>query len=234
MHKLSSNIQLISADDANTASQIILEKITVETATPKLPSPLLTASGSLENASLVLIKVQSRCGIEGHSYLFSANEGLLPAIANTVSVAFQEVKGRSCLPELNTDYLLKKFKLFGGTGILTMAFAAIDMASWDLLGNALEKPLYQILGGSRKTIPAYESSGLSIGSSSQVITQAEKFLSDGNSRMKVRLGYETVEQEIELLTKLKNELGNEIELKRFAFNLRHIQQPEGSSSILAD
>jgi mandelate racemase len=212
MHSSSANSQLISKDTAETANRITLEKITIETATPKLPSPLLTASGSLETASLVLIKIRSRCGIEGHSYLFSPNEGLLPAIAHSVSVAFQEVKGRSCFPELNTDYLLKKFKLFGGTGILTMAFAAIDMASWDLLGNALEKPLYQILGGSRKMIPAYESSGLSIGSSSQVIAQAEKFLSNSNSRMKVRLGYETVDQEIKLLTKLKTELGNEIEL----------------------
>ncbi|MDA8647598.1 hypothetical protein N9L40_01480 [Rhodobacteraceae bacterium] len=38
------------------------------------------------------------------------------------------------------------------------------------------------------------------------------FLLTGNSRMKVRLGYETVEQEISILTILKNELSNQIEL----------------------
>jgi len=70
-----------------------------------------------------------------------------------------------------------------------MAFAAIDMASWDLLGVALKKPLYQILGGTEKILASYESSGLSIGHSSQVIAQAEEFLLAGNSRMKVRLGY---------------------------------------------
>jgi mandelate racemase len=156
------NIEFISEDVVDNAVQIILDEIKIETATPKLPSPLQTASGLLETASLVLISVRSRCGIEGHSYLFSPNEALLPAIAQSISVAFEEVKGRSCLPELNTDHLLKKFKLFGGTGILTMAFAAIDMASWDLLGEALKKPLYQILGGTEKILPSYESSGLSI------------------------------------------------------------------------
>lgn len=212
MDAASRKLEFISEDVVDYALQIILDEITIETATPKLPSPLQTASGLLETASLVLISVRSRCGIEGHSYLFSPNEALLPAIAQSISVAFEEVKGRSCLPELNTDHLLKKFKLFGGTGILTMAFAAIDMASWDLLGVALKKPLYQILGGTEKILASYESSGLSIGHSSQVIAQAEEFLLAGNSRMKVRLGYETVEQEISILTTLRNELGNQIEL----------------------
>jgi mandelate racemase len=203
---------LISATDTSTADQIILDNILVSTATPELPSPLLTASGQLTNAALVMVKITSKCGVEGHSYLFSPNAKLLPALASAVSVAFEEVKGRGCSPEANTDYLLDKFKLFGGTGILTMAFAAIDMASWDLLGRALGKPLYRLWGGTNTSIPSYESSGLSIGSFSQVLEQAEIFLSNGNSRMKVRLGYETVEEEVTLLSRLKDELGDQIEL----------------------
>ena len=203
---------LISSTDADNASRIILADISVSTATPELPSPLLTASGKLTNAALVLVKIRSKCGIEGHSYLFSPNAKLLPALASAVSVAFEEVKGKGCSPETNTDYLLDKFKLFGGTGILTMAFAAIDMASWDLLGRALGKPLYRLWGGTNTCIPSYESSGLSIGSLGQVLDQAETFLSNGNSRMKVRLGYETIEEEVMLLSRLKDKLGDHIEL----------------------
>ena len=203
---------LISSTDADNASRIILSNISVSTATPELPSPLLTASGKLTNAALVLVKIRSKCGIEGHSYLFSPNAKLLPALASAVSVAFEEVKGKGCSPETNTDYLLDKFKLFGGTGILTMAFAAIDMASWDLIGHALGKPLYRLWGGTNTIIPSYESSGLSIGSFSQVLDQAETFLSNGNSRMKVRLGYETITEEVMLLSRLKDELGDNNEL----------------------
>jgi len=208
----SNKSDFMSVSDTNTANQIILDNILVSTATPELPSPLLTASGQLTNAALVLVKITSKCGVEGHSYLFSPNAKLLPALASAVSVAFEEVKGKSCSPETNTDYLLDQFKLFGGTGILTMAFAAIDMASWDLLGRALGKPLYRLWGGTKTTIPSYESSGLSIGSFSQVLDQAETFISNGNSRMKVRLGYETVKEEVTLLSRLKDELGNQIEL----------------------
>ena len=212
MKKPSNISDFMSEPDTSTANQIILDKILVSTATPELPSPLLTASGKLTNAALVLVKITSKCGFEGHSYLFSPNAKLLPALASAVSVAFEEVKGKSCSPETNTDYLLDKFKLFGGTGILTMAFAAIDMASWDLLGHALGKPMYRLWGGTNTSIPSYESSGLSIGSFSQVLDQAETFISNGNSRMKVRLGYETVKEEVTLLSRLKDELGDQIEL----------------------
>ena len=212
MSKSTIRSAFMSEPDASTANQIVLGGISVSTATPELPSPLLTASGQLTNAALVLVKITSKCGVEGHSYLFSPNAKLLPALASAVSVAFDEVKGRSCSPETNTDYLLDKFKLFGGTGILTMAFAAIDIASWDLLGRALDKPLYRLWGGTKTTIPSYESSGLSIGSFGQVLDQANTFLSNGNSRMKVRLGYETIEEEVMLLRRLRDELGDNIEL----------------------
>ena len=212
MSKSTIRSAFMSEPDASTANQIVLGGISVSTATPELPSPLLTASGQLTNAALVLVKITSKCGVEGHSYLFSPNAKLLPALASAVSVAFDEVKGRSCSPETNTDYLLDKFKLFGGTGILTMAFAAIDIASWDLLGRALDKPLYRLWGGTKTTIPSYESSGLSIGSFGQVLDQANTFLSNGNSRMKVRLGYETIEEEVMLLSRLRDELGDNIEL----------------------
>ena len=208
----SNTSDFMSASDTSTANQIVLGDISVSTATPELPSPLLTASGQLTNAALVLVKITSKCGVDGYSYLFSPNASLLPALASAVSVAFEEVKGKSCSPETNTDYLLDKFKLFGGTGILTMAFAAIDMASWDLLGLALGKPLYRLWGGTNTSIPSYESSGLSIGSFGQVLDQAETFMSNGNSRMKVRLGYETIAEEVMLLSRLKDELGNNIEL----------------------
>ena len=211
-YQMDANIKLISKVDAQAAETIILDGLHVELATPKLPSPLLTASGTLEVASLVVIEVESRCSVKGQSYLFSPNKELLPALAHSVTVAFDQVKGRSCIPELNTDFLLDKFKLFGGTGILTMAFAAIDMATWDLLGNALHKPLYQLLGSPYKEVPSYESSGLSISAVSDVLGQAQDFVSKGNTRMKVRLGYKTVEEEINLIRELRDHFGGGIEI----------------------
>ena len=67
----SNTSDFMSESDSSTANQIVLGDISVSTATPELPSPLLTASGKLTNAALVLVKVTSRCGVEGQMQVCS-------------------------------------------------------------------------------------------------------------------------------------------------------------------
>ena len=53
-------------------------------------------------------------------------------------------------------YLASTF--YGRRGVVIHAMSGIDIAIWDIIGKALGKPLYQILGGSfRKRIRAYAS-----------------------------------------------------------------------------
>lgn len=49
------------------------------------------------------------------------------------------------------------FHGFGRTGPVRYALSAIDIALWDLLGKQEQKPLWQILGGSRNHIGLYPS-----------------------------------------------------------------------------
>jgi galactonate dehydratase len=48
----------------------------------------------------------------------------------------------------------------GGTGVSTRAHSAVDIALWDILGQACQQPLYQLLGGKvRETAPIYNTCG---------------------------------------------------------------------------
>ncbi|HEY4372796.1 MAG TPA: mandelate racemase/muconate lactonizing enzyme family protein [Burkholderiales bacterium] len=70
-----------------------------------------------------------------------------------------------------------------------MAMSGLDMALWDIRGKATGWPLYKLLGGSSKPIPAY-AGGISLGfqEPEALIEEAKKHLSEGYKALKLRLG----------------------------------------------
>src|SRR3954467_9688731 len=47
----------------------------------------------------------------------------------------------------------------GRRGMLMMAISGIDIALWDIIGQATHAPLYRLLGAYRDTLPVYASAG---------------------------------------------------------------------------
>ena len=70
-----------------------------------------------------------------------------------------------------------------------LAISGIDMALWDIKGKAWKQPLYKLLGGSRKPIPAY-AGGVSLGyqPEAELIAEARKSVDQGYRAIKLRLG----------------------------------------------
>ena len=70
-----------------------------------------------------------------------------------------------------------------------LAISGIDIALWDIRGKALGLPLYKLLGGSRKAIPAY-AGGVSLGYQppGQLIEEARKSIDAGYKAIKLRVG----------------------------------------------
>jgi len=55
-----------------------------------------------------------------------------------------------------SDLLWRATMHYGRKGIVTHAISAVDLALWDIIGKALEQPVYKLLGGETKErIPAY-------------------------------------------------------------------------------
>src|SRR5262245_33153282 len=70
-----------------------------------------------------------------------------------------------------------------------LAISGIDMAIWDARGKALGVPLYRLLGGARRAIPAY-AGGVSLGyqEPSLLIEEAKKSIDQGYKAIKLRVG----------------------------------------------
>jgi L-alanine-DL-glutamate epimerase-like enolase superfamily enzyme len=70
-----------------------------------------------------------------------------------------------------------------------LAMSGIDMALWDIRGKALGVPLYRLLGGGRKPIPAY-AGGVSLGYQppATLIEEAKRSIDLGYKAIKLRVG----------------------------------------------
>ena len=62
----------------------------------------------------------------------------------------------------------------GQRGMLPMAISGVDIALWDIIGQATRTPLYRLLGGYRDTLDAYASAGFYAGTKG-VAEVAEEF-----------------------------------------------------------
>jgi L-alanine-DL-glutamate epimerase-like enolase superfamily enzyme len=91
-----------------------------------------------------------------------------------------------------------------------LAMSGIDMALWDIRGKALGLPLYKLLGGSRKPIPAY-AGGVSLGyqDPKSLIEEARKSLDQGYKAIKLRVG-DSVKKDIERMRAVRKAFGDEL------------------------
>ncbi|MAM58691.1 MAG: L-rhamnonate dehydratase, partial [Salinicola sp.] len=78
---------------------------------------------------------------------------------------------------------------WGRRGIGMAAISGVDIAIWDLMGKALDKPVFKLLGGrTKEKIPCYASK-LYHDDLDTMQAEAQRYLDQGFQAMKMRFGY---------------------------------------------
>jgi mandelate racemase len=121
--------------------------------------PLRNAFGVIDVAPLLLIDVATDQGITGRSYLFAYSKVTLKPFVHLVEEIGRDLIGKPVAPHDLMGAMDAKFRLLGTQGLVGMAISGLDMAFWDILGQAAGKPVVELLGGSPKPIKAYDSYG---------------------------------------------------------------------------
>src|SRR5215831_8704516 len=147
-----------------------------------------TSRATITKAPLLLIDLDTEQGITGRAYLFCYLPAAAPAIARMLDEVLAATRGARIAPVDQWAALSRRFALIGVQGIVRMAMSGFDVACWDALAQAAGLPLARMLGGATSRIPAYNSCGLGL--------MAPDMLADGFGAMKLRLGYETLREDI--------------------------------------
>jgi mandelate racemase len=172
-----------------------------------------TSRGTITKAPLLLIDLDTEEGITGRAYLWCYLRGIVPAIAAVLRLIEEAITGQPVAPASLWSSLAEKFALIGVQGIVRMAMAGLDVAAWDAAALAQGVPLARLLGGKRRTIPAYNSCGLGLMASPDAVAdEAERLLAGGFGAVKLRLGYPTLQQDIAAVRAVCKRIGDGIAL----------------------
>jgi mandelate racemase len=171
-----------------------------------------TSAAAVRAAPLLLIDLETEEGVTGHAYLFCYLRGAAPAMAAMVAEVERMVMGERVPPVEMWPRLARRFTLIGVQGIVRMAMAGFDVAYWDALARAANRPLVEYLGGERRRVRAYNSCGLGLMGTDALARETDELLEGGFRGLKLRLGYATLEEDLAAVRTVKSRLPEGVEL----------------------
>jgi mandelate racemase len=137
----------------------IIRSVKARAVVAPISRPVKNAFGVIEAAPLVLIDVVTDQGVTGHSYIFAYTKLTLAPLVHLIEEIGRDLTGKAIAPFDLMVAMDARFRLLGWQGLVGMAVSGLDMAFWDVLGQAAGQPLATLLGGSPRAITAYDSYG---------------------------------------------------------------------------
>ncbi len=159
----------------------IAEIKTLELANIPVTPPFLTDP---VRSTVRLVSVETDNGIVGISEI-----GHAPASA-TVHFIKNDLapflKGKDPLEtERLMHQMLWKFNTRAHSGVWNAAVSAIDVALWDIKGKYYKTPVWRLLGGAQKSVPAYITFGIRSYSREELVEAAKYWVGRGQNRLKL-------------------------------------------------
>ena len=105
------------------------------------------------------------------------------------------------------DDLWRLTDYHGSTGLSLLGISAIDIALWDLVGHALNKPVWRLLGAARDRMPAYAMVGWLNFSNEELKPIAEKAIAQGFQGVKMKVGSATLEEDVARIEAVRSVVG---------------------------
>ncbi len=159
----------------------------------------------------VIVKVSTEDGVTGWG---EAHHGRCPgAVAHLVNttlrllVVGQDANDITGVWKKVYDKQLASHGMGAGA---CLALSGIDMALWDIRGKAVGQPLYKLMGGRSKPVPAY-AGGVSLGyqDPKALVAEARPHVEAGYKAVKLRIG-DTVARDAERIAAVRKAFGDDL------------------------
>jgi L-alanine-DL-glutamate epimerase-like enolase superfamily enzyme len=137
-----------------------------------------------EGLSFVRVSVEAGDGLVGTGV---TGRFLAPQVAALLNGGIaEEIAGQDALAtEATLPRLARRFNPRGETGVFVSAASALDIALWDLKGQALGLPVARLIGGARDAVPCYATVGFPAYGEAELIAACQAALAEGHRGVKM-------------------------------------------------
>ena len=181
---------------------------------PVAPADRVTLGiGQSVKRDTVVVKVTTEAGIVGYG---ESHHGRAPGtVAHLVNTTLRALVSGFDATDVNGVWARIYQRQLGshGMGAATcLAMSGIDMALWDIRAKAVGWPLYRLLGGAARAVPAY-AGGVSLGyqEPSKLVEEVRPHLEAGFRAVKLRVG-DSVARDLARVAAVRSAVGDDIEL----------------------
>ena len=167
--------------------------------------------GTAIKRDAVVVKVTTEGGLVGwgESHHGRAHTAVAKLIETTLA---QLVKGMQATDVVGVwDRIYQRQLASHGMGAgACLAMSGIDCALWDIRGQAAGMPLYRLLGGRRRAVPAY-AGGVSLGyqEPAKLVEEARPHIERGYKALKLRVG-DSPKRDLERIGAVRKAFGDEM------------------------
>ena len=183
----------------------------VDTALYRIPRQpgLSNSTSQIESTSLLIGRVITDTGIEGIGWTYSHGDSGRGMKAAIDSLLAPRLLGENPADiERLWDKLWRSvFPNITMAGLTAVVLAPLDIALWDIAGQAANQPLYRLLGNYRPSVPVY-GSGLDLAySTEQLLDEVQTFIQQGFWGVKIKVGRERLDEDIARLRAVRQAIG---------------------------
>ena len=191
--------------------------------------------GSTTKRDAIIVRVQTDAGITGYG---EAHPGRSPGaitslIHSTIAPMLLGMRATDVVGAWQRVHRMQLSSHGLGAGA-SLALSGIDMALWDIRGKAAGMPLYELLGGTRRRLPAY-AGGIALGyqPKESLADEAQGYIERGYKALKLRLG-DGATQDIERVLHVRKALGDSVDILTDANTVYTMADARRVLPVLAD
>jgi L-alanine-DL-glutamate epimerase-like enolase superfamily enzyme len=152
--------------------------------------------------NIVFVEVTTDEGVTGYGMTGNLQSFGVREFINRQLAPF--LKGKNALEtEARWQEMFLTFNPRYQTGAWSSAVSAVDIALWDIKGKHYKEPVWRLLGGAKKKVPAYITFGLLDFSREQLVEFARRFATEGQDKFKMVVAINHAEDTAEDAARVK-------------------------------